>query len=291
MQPNTIPVFLLAVALGLPGMAAAETSALSFSLTDLDRSKIDDDEEGLTEPSGLALSQARDALWTVSDDTKKVFKLGLDGKLAKDQSFKIGEKGLEGIALDPTGDSLLVVKEEGNEILTISIASEEVVSRHSLSDMAGFGEIAQHFSGGGANKGLEGITVNRDTGTIFVLKEGEPGLLIEISKDLGSILAARVLDATNGFIDDDVDGPEIDFSGIEYDDTRSLFWIVSDKARRLFLYDWDRNRVIQSAALGYAKDGEFREIEKAEGVAVDPQSHRLYVVSDKEARLYVFDIR
>jgi uncharacterized protein YjiK len=157
--------------------------------------------------------------------------------------------------------------------------------------MAGFDEIAQHFSGGGANNGLEGITVNRDTGTIFVLKEGEPGLLIEISKDLGSILAARVLDATNGFIDDDVDGPEIDFSGIEYDDTRSLFWIVSDKARRLFLYAWDRNRVIQSAALGYAKDGEFREIEKAEGVAVDPQSHRLYVVSDKEARLYVFDIR
>jgi uncharacterized protein YjiK len=290
MQPSTIPVFLLAVALGLPGMAAAETSALSFSLTYLDRFKIEDEDEGLTEPSGLALSQERDALWTVSDDTKKVFKLSLEGKLERDQSFKIDEKGLEGITLDPTGTSLLVAKEESNEILGISIASAKVASRHSLSDMAGFNEVEQHFSGG-ANKGLEGITLNQDTGTVFVLKEGEPGLLIEIAKDLGSILGARVLDGTNGFIDDDVDGTEIDFSGIQYDDTRSLFWIVSDRARRLFLYDWDRNQVIQSAALGYERDGEFREIEKAEGVAVDPQSHRLYVVSDEEARLYVFDIR
>ena len=55
-------VFVLAAAVGLPGMAIAQTSALSFSLTYLDRAKIEDDEEGLTEPSGLALSQDGDAL-------------------------------------------------------------------------------------------------------------------------------------------------------------------------------------------------------------------------------------
>jgi hypothetical protein len=113
----------------------------------------------------------------------------------------------------------------------------------------------------------------------------------KLAQDLGSILGAHVLDATSGFVDDDADGTDVDFSGIQYDGTRSLFWIVSDKAKRLFLYDWNRDRVIQSAALGHEKDGEFREIEKAEGVAVDPRSHRLYVVSDAEARLYVFDVR
>ena len=287
----TLSVCLLAAAVALPGIAASQTGASSFSLTYLDRFKIADQNEGLTEPSGLALSQERDGLWTVSDDTKKVFKLSLEGKLAKEQSFKIDDKGLEGITLDPSGDSLLVVKEESNEILEVGLASEKVTSRHALTDMAGFGEVERHFAGGGANKGLEGITLNRDTGTIFVLKEGEPGLLIELSKDLGSILDARVLDAANGFVDDDVDDREIDFSGIQYDDRRSLFWIVSDKARRLFLYDWDRNQVIQSAALGFEKDGAFQEIEKAEGVAVDPESHRLYIVSDAEARLYVFDLR
>jgi uncharacterized protein YjiK len=291
MLRNNISVAVLAVAVGLPQPAASQHSALSFSLTYLDRFKIDDAEEGLTEPSGLALSQDQDALWTISDDTKKVFKLSLKGKLEKDRSFKIEDKGLEGITLDPTGKSLLVVKEESNEILEISIASEKVVSRHALSDMAGYGEIDRHFSGGGANKGLEGITFNQDADAFFVLKEGEPGLMIEISKDWGSILGAHVLDVSNGFVDDEVDGSAIDFSDIQYDATRSHFWVVSDKAKRLFLYDWDQDRVIQSAALGYEKEGEFREVDKAEGVAVDPQAHRLYVVSDAEARLYVFDIR
>jgi uncharacterized protein YjiK len=291
MLRNNISVAVRAVAVGLPEAAASQHSGLNFSLTYLDRFKIDDSEEGLTEPSGLALARDRDALWTISDDTKKVFKLSLKGKLEKGRSFKIDDKGLEGITLGPTGKSLLAVKEKSHEILEISIASEKVVSRHSLSDMAGYGEIERYFSGGGANKGLEGITYNQDAGTFFVLKEGEPGLLIEISKDWSSILGAHVLDATNGFTDDNVDRAETDFSDIQYDETRSKFWVVSDKARRLFLYDWNQDRVIQSAALGYENDGGFHEIDKVEGVAVDPQVHRLYVVSDAEARLYVFDIR
>jgi uncharacterized protein YjiK len=262
-----------------------------LSLTYLDRVKIKNKKKGLTEPSGLALSRRRKALWTVSDDTSKVFKLSADGKRLKGKSFKIGEKGLEGLTLDPSGDFLLAVKEDSNEILEISIAAERITARHALSDMAGFGQIAQHFSGGDANKGLEGMAFNQDTDTFFVLKEGDPGLLIEVSRDLGSILGARVLDRSLGFADDDVQGAKIDFSDVQYDTARSVFWIVSDKARRLFLYDWARNRVIQSATLGFGKGGKYREIKKAEGVAVDPRSDRLYVVSDRTARLYVFDIR
>ena len=37
--------------------------------------------EGLREPSGLALSSAKDALWTISDDTKQIFQLDLRGDL------------------------------------------------------------------------------------------------------------------------------------------------------------------------------------------------------------------
>jgi uncharacterized protein YjiK len=262
-----------------------------LSLTYLDRFKIKNKKKGLTEPSGLALSRGRNALWTVSDDTRKVFKLSVDGRRLKGKSFKIGERGLEGLTLDPSENFLLAVKEESNEILKISIAAERIISRHALSDMAGFGQIAQHFSEGDDNKGLEGMAFNQDTGTFFVLKEGDPGLLIEVSRDLASILGALVLDRNLGFADDDLPGAKIDFSGIQYDGRRSVFWIVSDKARRVYLYDWVRNRVIQSVTLGFGKGGKYREIKKAEGVAVDPRSDRLYVVSDKTARLYVFDIR
>ena len=263
----------------------------SFSLTYLDRFNIENEEEGLSEPSGLALSHGKNALWTVSDDTRKIFKMSLDGELKKDDSFDIPDNGLEGIALDPTGKFLFTVKEIDNEIIKIKIDTEEVTHRHRLSKMAGYDAIAHYFSGAGANKGLEGITWNTGTGTIFVMKEGDPGLLMEVSPDLKTITTHQVLNQENGFRDSEVAADEVDFSDLCYDQSRDRFWIISDKAQRLFLYDWKRNKVMQSAKLGYGHDGEYKEIEKAEGVAIDPDANRLYVVSDEEARLYVFDIR
>ena len=104
----------------------------SFSLTYLDRFNIENEAEGLSEPSGLALSHGHNALWTVSDDTKKIFKLSLDGDLKKDDSFEIPDKGLEGVTLDPTGEFLLAVKEESNEIIKIKVDTQEVADRRDL---------------------------------------------------------------------------------------------------------------------------------------------------------------
>ena len=63
-----------------PASLADPMSALSFSLTYLDRFKIKDKEAGLTEPSGLALARNGDALWTISDDKKRIFMLDLEGR-------------------------------------------------------------------------------------------------------------------------------------------------------------------------------------------------------------------
>lgn len=291
MLRRAMAAFIVIAAAVLPIVAASQPIALSFSLTYLDRYKIRDDAAGLKEPSGLVLSRKGDALWTVSDNKKRLFKLSLEGELLSDQSFMVDDEDLEGVTIDPATGALLVVKEGSNEILKVDVASKRVVSRHLVAEMAGFSAIGRYFSNGNDNKGFEGITFNPHTDSFFVLKEREPGLIIEISKDLSSILNAHGLDATNGFIDDEIDDALLDFSGIQYDDMRSLFWIVSDQAKRLFLYDFDQDKVIQSASLGYAKDGEFHEIKTAEGVTIDSKAHRLYVVSDQEARLYVFDLR
>ena len=290
LRPALAVIAVLAATALSQGRALAE-GVPSFSLTYLERFDIENEDEGLTEPSGLALSQGKNDLWTVSDDTKKIFKLGLDGKLAANKSFKIDEKELEGIALVPGGEFLLVVKEESNEILTVNIADEEVAARQPLSRMQGFDAVEGFFTGSGANKGLEGITVREETGRVYLLKEGKPGLLIKVSPDLQRIEEHRLLDASNGFVDDEVAGNDLDFSGLQSEPGQPRFWIVSDKARRLYRYDWDQDRVIQSARLGYEKGGKYKEIEKAEGVAIDPQANRLYVVSDEEARLYVYDLR
>ena len=201
------------------------------------------------------------------------------------------DTGLEGITADPSDGALYVVREESNEIIKLDQDRESVIEWRRLADMDGYGAVARFFAGEEENKGLEGIAWNQDSGTLFTLKEGEPGLLIEVAADLGTILDHRVLSGDNGFRDPGTEDHKIDYSGICYDPSRGLFWIVSDKAKRVFLYDLQADRVMQSAALGYARDGEYREVEKAEGVDYDPDTNRLYVVSDAEVRLYVFDVR
>jgi uncharacterized protein YjiK len=198
---------------------------------------------------------------------------------------------LEGIVLDPTCQFLYTVKEPVNEIIKIKIDTQKVVDRRRLEDMAGYDAVEHFFTGSESNKGLEGITWNNKAGTIFVMKEKVPGLLVELSSDMQTIISHQLLNAKNGFRDTEVGPDVLDFSDICYDQSRDRFWIVSDKAKRLFLYDWNSNKVIQSATLGYGRNGEYREIKKAEGVEVDPGTNHLYVVSDEEARLYVFDIR
>lgn len=262
-----------------------------ISLIYLNRYKIKDKGEGLTEPSGLTLSHDGKGLWTVSDDSRRIFHLTLEGKLKKRRSFKVPDSGLEGLTIDPTGKFLFAVREESNELLKLNIAKERVAMRRRLATMAGYQEIAAYFAGSSENKGLEGLTWNSRSDSLFALKEGEPGLLIEISTDLKSIVGHIELDASRGFVDPGTSDGAVDYSGICFDPTRGLFWIVSDKARRVYLFDPETYQVVQSAPLAYGKNGALREVVKAEGVAYDSETSRLYVVSDEEVRLYVFEVR
>lgn len=250
---------------------------------------------GLTEPSGLALAREPDGFWAVSDDTGRIFRLWLDGSVDIDATFPIRETGLEGIAHLPNGGFLLAVKEETNEILKIDIARRKVVARQRLTRMTGFDAVAEHFSSTVENKGLEGITIRPSDGAVFLLKEGQPGILARVSPDLATLVDHRVLGGANGFDDDAVPSRRIDFSGMTYDQNRDLFWIVSDKAKRLYLYDWNADAVRQSAPLSYERDGRTRPVRKAEGVALDLVADRLYVVQDQDdpgddVNLFVFSI-
>jgi len=71
-----------------------------------------------------------------------------------------------------------------------------------------------------------------------------------------------------------------DLSGITYDTKRQMFWIVSDQSQLLFLWNAEQG-VVKSYDLPY---------EKAEGVAHDPLLDRIYIVSDKTGKLYVYDL-
>lgn len=263
---------------------------MAFSLTYVAHFDIADEEAGLTEPSGLALTANGDGLWTVSDDTARIFRLTLQGSLLPERGFELPVTGLEGITLGRAGRSLYVVREESNEIIELDIAAHQVSARRPLAAMAGYQDIAAFFDGEYENKGLEGIAWNAESATLFLLKEGKPGLLIEVGPELQTVRRHWRLGDQNGFVDADTESKKIDYSGICHDPSRAAFWIVSHKAQRVFLYDAAADAVIGSAALTYSEDGKEKLIVQAEGVAYDPASSRLYVVGDRDARLFVYDV-
>ena len=97
-----------------------------------------------------------------------------------------------------------------------------------------------------------------------------------------------MLQASQGFVHPELKAEKLDFSGLSYDSSSDTLWIVSDKGRFLFQYDWARDTVIQRLDLTISTRDKPKRIRKPEGVAFDPDRNRLYVVSDRDGDLYVF---
>ena len=260
------------------------------SLTLISEHRILDKAAGLNEPSGLSLNADGSALYTVSDDTKAIFKLDLKGRLSITESFFISVDDLEGIAITPDESKLLTVQEETNSIISIDLNTKRVDSCKQLASMDNYDTIRQYFPDPPDNKGLEGITVNSRNQHVFVVKEGKPGLLIEIDPQRTRILNSRLLNSSNGFEHPRVGPNKLDFSGLSYDSSRDTIWITSDKGQCLYHYDWNNDRVLQRLDLIIDNDGKRERVRKSEGVAIDPKRGRLYVVSERDGRLYVFQL-
>ena len=262
----------------------------SMRLELLSRHRIRDPGLGLNEPSGLTLNADGSALYTVSDDTKAIFRLDLKGRVSVSDSFFIGLDDLEGIALRGNDSELLVVQERSNSVVVVDLSSRRERSRRPLSAMTNYDTIAHHFPDPPDNNGLEGITVNTSNDHVFVVKERRPGLLIELDPTLTTILSTTELNASQGFIHPELKANKLDCSGLSYDSRNDTLWIVSDKGQCLFQYDWSRNAVLQRLDLAISSDDKERQIRKPEGIAFDPQRKKIYVVSDRDADLYVFKL-
>ncbi|MDF1743840.1 MAG: SdiA-regulated domain-containing protein [Gimesia sp.] len=239
--------------------------------------------EGLSEPSGVAMAPDG-CLWTVCDESRRLFRIDTEGQLLS--TLEIDNRGLEGITFDAEGH-IWVVDEDASKIIGYDRLTGDQITSRRLKDLEGYSDIAAYFEDA-ANKGLEGITFDSLRSEILLLKEAKPGLLIAITASLDRIVAVDRLNERNGFTADKVKSKKLDFSGMCYDAVHDLLWIVSDEAKRVYTFDRSRGCVIQSFALKNDQSG--RKIRNAEGVVVDPESKRLYVVSDQDAELYVFRI-
>jgi uncharacterized protein YjiK len=80
---------------------------------------------GLNEPSGLALNRSGSKFYTVSDDTKVIFNLNLQGKIIANTSFLIELKDLEGLAVTSDDNKIIAVHESSNSVVHFDIANRK----------------------------------------------------------------------------------------------------------------------------------------------------------------------
>jgi uncharacterized protein YjiK len=206
----------------------------------------------VTEPSGLCFNANGTELYTVSDATNQVFRLSLNGTVLATLDYT--GMDLEGVAFDTSDNTLLVAEERSREIVRITLSGHEVSRRLLV------------LQGSGGNSGLEGIAVRTSDQVIFVVNEKDPARIYELQPNY--VVA-------NDYAPD----AGVDFSGLDFDAASGLFWVVSDQAEELFTWDPESgvHEVFQLP------------VNKPEGVAIGPDG-RIYVVSDADDRLYVFEV-
>ena len=200
------------------------------------------------EPSGLAVNSSGTVLYTVSDNTAQVYKLSTTGDVLQTYSYKGND--LEGVSTF-TQNKLLLAEERTKEIVVFDMIT------------GGFLKNRINYENNDANSGTEGVSYDENSNTIFILNEKNPGLLIRLRSDF-SVIATYELDFSN------------DYSGIFYENSSNNLWIVSDQSKIINKCSLT-GKVIESYSIN---------ITQAEGIAIS--NNKIYVVSDAEAKLYVF---
>lgn len=282
----------IAGALAVPLWVMSLGHAVSGSPDDIqlrfERSEeIADRGHDFTEVSGLSLD-SDGGFWAVSDDTARLFRLDDVGKIQKKLSLE-AMPGLEGIALDIAGRRVLAVKEDTTEIL--AFPEDGGMTRHPVLSMVGAGGLAPYFSAADQNDGLEGISIDPESGAVYVIKERRPRLLIEIAPDLARVQRVIALTNSIGFASDSADEDHLDVSGLAWDAGRRGLWITSDTGKALYFFSLDR---MQAWAWGLVDEDSKTpgRVSNAEGVALGTDGQTLFVVTDdgKNSRLLTYRI-
>ncbi len=200
----------------------------------------------VTEPSGLAYSQATRALYMISDNRSEIFRIDTTGKVLS--SIPVSASDIEGVAVSNSGDTLYIVEE------TASLLSTVLMNGTKISSVP----VVVHTN---PQHSLEGVTVD-NAGRLVVINEKAPTMLLEF---MGGVEVRRLLLTYSS-----------DISDICYDASGDCYWIVSDESEKVM-------KVSRSGVLL----GEWSiPVRQGEGLAFIRD--RCYIVSDVDAKLYVF---
>ena len=207
-------------------------------------------EMSIYEPSGLSYSSDRQSLYTVSD-RGMIYQISLTGNTLKELSYTGDD--FEGITVDSLTSDIYICEEGKGNLVKLNSKGVEQSSYNILNNPG--------------NKGLEGLTYNKNLDVFYMLKEMSEGLLIKYSVKNNSQTEIKLNFAH-------------DYSGIYYNNVSNKLWIVSDESKTLTQCTLDGIK-IKSYKL---------PISGVEGIVVNDTETEAYVVSDPNNKLYKIDL-
>ena len=114
------------------------------------------------------------------------------------------------------------------------------------------------------NSGIEGITYNSNENIIYFLNEKNPGKLFKVNSSF-NIIESFELNFAN------------DYSGMFYEASTDLLWIVSDESQT----------INKCTTEGELLDSFSINVNKPEGIVI--ANNKIYIVSDSQETLYIFE--
>ena len=246
---------------------------------------------GFREPSALAADPGTGEFWSLSDDGPRLFKLDARGATTIEPIAFDGLNDPEGIAFDSGSGRLLALSEADATIFVVSLEAPETMTHHAILDMVNVDLLLSALDGKPDRLSPEGIAFDPAEGSIYVVNERRPRVLIKIAPDLRTILSVEALTAEQGYRSGATSDHHLDVSGLAHDPFRRALWIASDTGECIFFKKFPNDTAVR-VDLVWKEDGETRQVQNAEGVALDALGDQLFVVSDdgKNSRLFVYEI-
>lgn len=220
------------------------------SLTKLDQVAVYS--VNIPETSDLSFGSSTDILYTVSDRTAKAYKITTQGKVLSELAYTGSD--LEGVCF-ADNQFVYVAEERSRKIIKLDLQGNKLSEKTISVEM------------NDENQGLEGISYATFNRHFYILNEKNPALLIETDENL-NVLKSYPLSFAS------------DYSGICVDNVNQQLWIVCDESASVTKCTMKGESIVSYRI----------KVSNPEGIAFDPQTNQLYIISDAEARLYLFKI-
>ena len=205
----------------------------------------------MPEPSGLALDPSGNNLWIVSDAKGQIYKTDLTGKLI--DKIDVKSSDYEGVAVSADGQTLYLLDEAKNRITCHNLDGKKIET-FDLSEKAS------------AKSGPEGIDIDWKTGNIIVVNEKNPKVLYLLDSQGQELFKTDITSLS-------------DLSAVCVNPKNKEIWMLSDEDQKLL-------RILPD----YSIAEEFLiDVEQMEGLAIDFKKKRIYIISDREEELHIFE--